>query len=377
MNRIFIAGMGAVSPAGWTVGALREALDRNEPLPTQTLERPGWNKPLPVRRVPNPTVRPEFLTHPRLRRTSPITHYVVATALEATGGLRANRDPGFRLGLVVCLQSGCVNYSCRFYEETLKDPTTASPLLFPETVYAAPASHLAAVLGNISLANSLVGDPATFLQGVSLGAQWLEEDRVDACLVIGAEETNWILADALWHLERPAVLTAGAGALCLCRKPEWSTGVELAAITDAHTYSSQKNRTQVACAMRAQLGMPASCRPVVSQPSEEIAGRMPVLPELLCDGVGNGPRTDKAELEAWRDWTGPRLSPKRILGEGLMAATAWQCVAACDAVAGGRFVAANVSLVGSNQQAIGARFVRSNSDISHLSGGGPPGNIRP
>ena len=76
------------------------------------------------------------------------------------------------------------------------------------------------MLGNISLATSLVGDPAAFLQGVSLGAQWLEENRVDACLVIGAEETNWILADALWHLERPAILTAGAGALCLCRERE-------------------------------------------------------------------------------------------------------------------------------------------------------------
>ena len=358
MSRIFVMGVGAVSPAGWNVDALREALNKNEPLPTQTLERPGWSKPLPVRQVPNPTTRPEFLTHPRLRRTSPITHYVVAAGLEAAAKLRTRNDPKLRLGLVVCLQSGCVNYSCRFYEETLKDPATASPLLFPETVYAAPASHLAAVLGNISLANSMVGDPAAFLQGVSLGAQWLEENRVDACLVIGAEETNWILADALWHLERPAVLTAGAGALCLCREPELSVGVELAAITDAHTYSESDGRERAARAMRGQLGK--------SSPNE-----------LLCDGIGNGPRTDAPELDAWRDWTGPRLSAKRILGEGLMAAAAWQCVAACDAVGGGRFNAADVSLVGSNQQAIGARFVRADSAISRLSSSETTGNIRP
>jgi hypothetical protein len=273
-----------------------------------------------------------------------------------------------------------VNYSCRFFEETLKDPATASPLLFPETVYAAPTSHVAAFLGNVFLANSLVGDPATFLQGISLGVQWLEENRVDACLVIGAEEINWILADALRHLERPAVLTAGAGAVTLCRDPELSIGVELAAITDVHTYSRRNGRTQAARAMREQLGAPASCRPVASRRNEEIAGRMPALPEyaeLLCDGVGNSLRTDAPELAAWRDWTGPRLSPKRILGEGLMAAAAWQCVAACDAVAGGRFAAANVSLVGSNQQAMGARFVRADSSISHLSPGGSPGNIRP
>ncbi|MGB7769406.1 MAG: hypothetical protein WBN22_11215 [Verrucomicrobiia bacterium] len=372
MSRIFVAGLGAVSPAGWKVAAMREALDKCEPLPTQPLERPGWEKPLPARLVPAPAVRPEFLAHPRLRRTSPITHYAVATALEATAGLRANRDLKFRLGLIVCLQSGCVNYSCRFFEETLKDPATASPLLFPETVYAAPTSHVAAFLGNIFLANSLVGDPATFLQGVSLGVQWLEEHRVDACLVIGAEETNWILADALWHLERPAVLAAGAGALCLCRDPEWSMGVELAAITDVHTYARRTPRTQAARSMREQLRAPGQ--------NEKIAGRMPALPEnveLLCDGVGSSPRADASELAAWRDWAGRRLSPKRILGEGLMAAAAWQCVAACDGVAGGRFTAVNVSLVGSNQQAMGARFVRADSGISHLSPGGSPGNIRP
>jgi len=362
MSRIFVAGMGAVSPAGWSVAALRAALDEDEPLPTQTMVRPGWAKPLRARLVPNPARRPEFLAHPRLRRASPITHYVVATALEAIGNLRAHRNAEYRLGLVVCLQSGCVNYSCRFFDETLKDPATASPLLFPETVYAAPASHVAAVLENVSLASTLVGDPAAFLQGVSLGAQWLEEDRVDACLVVGAEETNWILADALWHLERSAVLTGGAGALCLCRDPKWVAGVELTAITDVHTYSTQNDRTRAARAMRQQLGKPeapASRRPVALGQNVKSAGKMAAPPEnleLLCDGTGSSPRADGPELAAWRDWTGLRISPKRILGEGLMAAAAWQCVAACDAVAGERFAAANVSLVGSNQQAIGARF---------------------
>ena len=353
MSRIFVAGSGAVSPAGWNVAALRDALDKGEPLPVQALPRPGGEKPLPARVVPNTPVRPEFLAHPRLRRTSPITHYAAAAALEAVAGLRINpATKDSRLGVVVCSQSGCVQYSCRFYDETLKNPATASPLVFPETVYAAPASHVAALLGNVVLAHSLVGDPSAFLQSVLLGVQWLEENRVDACLVIGAEETNWILADALWHLDRRAIVTAGAGALCLCREAQPSSGVELAAITDAHTFSARLNRTQAAAAMRGQLG--------TNNPNE-----------LLCDGIGNSPRTDAAELAAWRDWTSPRINPKRILGEGLMAAAAWQCVSACDAVASGRFAAANVSLVGSNQQAIGARFVRADSGISHLSGGKP------
>jgi hypothetical protein len=88
----------------------------------------------------------------------------------------------------------------------------------------------------------------------------------------------------------------------------------------------------------------------------QLGGNSP--PELLADSLGNHPRADAAERAAWSDWRGARVSPKHVLGEGLMAGAAWQCVTACDAVAGGRFTAANVSLVGPNQQAVGARFVR-------------------
>ena len=41
LRRVFVAGIGAVSPAGWGVGALRAALEKNEPLSVQTLARPG------------------------------------------------------------------------------------------------------------------------------------------------------------------------------------------------------------------------------------------------------------------------------------------------------------------------------------------------
>lgn len=356
MSRIFVAGLGAVSPAGWNVAALRDALNQGEPLPVQSLARPGSDHPLRARLVPNPPTRPQFLTHPRLRRASPITHYTAAAALEAVARLRANpAAKNLRLGLVACLQCGCVQYSCRFYDETLKDAATASPLIFPETVYAAPASHLAALLENVALAYSLVGDPSSFLQGVALGAEWLSESRVDACLIVGAEEINWITADALRHLDRSAIISAGAGALCLCRDYALSVGVELAAITDAHTFTSRQGRARAAQAMRRQLNTHSS------------GG------EMLTDGTGNSPRTDAAERAVWSDWTGACIRPKHILGEGLMAAAAWQCVAACEAVAGGRFAAANVSLVGSNQQAVGARFVA----ISDLSAATPTGNIHP
>ena len=347
MSRIFVAGLGAVSPAGWTVAAMREALDLAKPLPTQPLEQ-NQGRSLRAHLVPPPATRPEFLSHPRLRRASAITHYTASAVLEAAAPWQKACPENSRLGLIACMQSGCVQYSCRFYDETLKNPATASPLLFPETVYAAPASHVAALLPNVMLVSSLVGDPSAFLQGVALATQWLAEDRVDACLVAGVEETNWITADALWHLDRTALISAGAGALCLCRDAGLSLGIELTAITDAHTYSAKKNRTQAARLMRHQLNGKLSSN----------------SRELLCDGLGDSSRVHAPEMSAWGDWAGPRLSPKKILGEGLMAAAAWQCVAACDAVANRRVTAANVSLVGFNQQAIGARFENISSSVN-------------
>jgi hypothetical protein len=362
MSALYVAGLGAVSPAGWGVPALREALEKNEPLPIKPLARPGWNKPLRSRQVP--PSRPAFLAHPRLRRSSQLTHYAAASALEALAGLSALRERKARLGLIVCLHSGCVQYSCRLFEEILADPTTASPMLFPETVFAAPASHVAALLEHTPLVYTLMGDPASFLQGLSLAADWLEAGKVEAAVVVGGEETNWMRADALWHLEHAAIISDGAGAVCLSPDPAISLGVKLEAITDAHTFQSNikapglksgangsthahfdftsspwKNRGQAACAMRQQL------------PAGSAA-------ELLCDGIGDSARTDAAERAAWQDWPGRRLSPKRILGEGLMAAAAWQCVAAADAVARSLAPAANISLVGCNQQAIGCRFLR-------------------
>lgn len=334
MSPIYICGLGSVSPAGWDVAALRAALAGGNALPIEPMTCPGRVQPLRARVVPPPPARPAFLAHPRLRRTSPITHYATAAALEALGA----RHPA-RLGLVCCFQSGCVQYSCRFFEEALKDPATASPLAFPETVFAAPTSHIATLLGNVELASSLIGDPASYLQGLALAADWLLQDKTDLCIVTGAEESHWLLADALWHFQRGAVFASGAGAICLSRDPARSLGVELGAITDAHTFGAAADRSRAARAMRDQLPLP--------EPGE-----------LLCDGLDSSPRADAAEREAWAGWLGPRVSPKRIFGEGLMAAAAWQCVAACDAIARDAVPAATVSLVGCNQHAIGARFVR-------------------
>ena len=231
MTPLIIQGCGAVSPAGWGVKALRETLQANQAIPCRDLQRPGWSRPLRVRQVPPANPRPSFLAHARLRRTSPITHYLVAAALEALGAEAARVQAGtVRLGIVVCVLSGCVNYSRRFYDETLRDPATASPLIFPETVFNAPASHLAALLGTTAINYTLVGDPGTYLQGLALGAQWLLEETVDGCLVVGAEEMDWLTSDAIGHFTRSIILGEGAGALYLKREASSEAQAILSAI---------------------------------------------------------------------------------------------------------------------------------------------------
>jgi 3-oxoacyl-(acyl-carrier-protein) synthase len=339
MSRVFVSGLGAVSPAGWGVAAMRDALANGEPLPAHPIARPGGQRELQSRAVPAPAARPACLNHPRLRRASPISQYAVAAAIEALGAEAARvADGSLRLGVVLCVMSGCVNYSRRFYDEVLRDPATASPLVFPETVFNAPASHLGALLGTRLINYTLVGDPGTFLLGLATAADWLEAARVDACLVIGAEELDWLTADAFRLFDRRILVSAGAGALLLTPSSPAADGVELRAVTDAHSFTVTQPPGVAARRMRAQL--PAA------QPAH-----------LLVDGRQGSARFDAAEAAAWKDWSGARVSPKYALGEGLAAASAWQCVAAVDALQQRRFTAASVSVVGCNQQAVGAQFV--------------------
>jgi hypothetical protein len=332
LSRIFVKGLGAVSPAGWGVAALGQALDKGVPILAKNWPRPGWEKPLQVRPVPAPPGRQEFLSHPRLRRAGAMAQHTVAAALEALGGAGG----AARLGIIVSMLAGVVTYTRRFYEEVLRDPATASPVIFPETVFNAPASHLAAYLGSTAPNCTLVGDEGMFLQGMALAAQWLEEEEVEACLVIGVEEMDWLVPDALRLFSRRATYGSGAGAICLTKNSEGAKA-ELAAVTDSFSMTLAQNRLAAARKARAQL-------------PPEAPG------ELLCASARNLPRSDAAENAAWQDWTGARLRPKAILGEAFAASAAWQCVAACDAIGRHGFAAANVSVVGANQQAIGARF---------------------
>ncbi len=307
MSGIFISGLGAVSPAGWGVENLGLALAGDSPLTPQALDRPGWSRPLSVLRVPAASPRPVWAAHPRMRRAAPISQFAMGAASEALGG-----QIGGPLGVVFCTTCGCVDYSRRFYNEVLLDPMVASPLLFPETVFNAPASHLSAVLSSCAANYTLVGDTGVFLNGLALAAGWLEEGRVGRCLVVAAEEVDWIIADALGHFRKSATLAEGAGAMLLTHERMLDTCAELKCVTEPQTYGIGGGKAARAAALH------------------RVANLLP---------TGSAVAAETARL-----------------GEGFAASTAWQAVTAIRTAQQQRLARANVLAPGAYQEAIGACF---------------------
>src|SRR5207248_3250423 len=93
--------------------------------------------------------------------------------------------------------------------------------------------HLAAIIGLTGASYTLVGDGSVGLSAVRMAEDLLSKEDLDYCLVVGAEEADWLLCDACrkWRLLRSAppvepfqkppkgtILSEGAGAVLLARK---------------------------------------------------------------------------------------------------------------------------------------------------------------
>jgi len=332
-GKLAITGTGVVTPAGWGVAAMMEALASGKTITPSLLERPCGDGSVstPVLRVPAAgATTPKF---GRLRRTSPISKFAAAAAMEALGEMRfAESTAGrLRVGVIFTLTNGCVNYSNRFFGEVLADPALASPILFPETVFNAPSSHLSALIGSTAPNDSLIGDASGFFTGIDLAAEWIERGDVDGCLVVAAEETDWLSAEALCLYSKAYLPAEGAGAIYL----EAADGpVMLHHLPDPVSYQSHERLT-AARMMRETL-------------AADDDGFT-----LLVDSQSGVRRFDRPEIEAWRDWRGPRWSPKQVLGESMGAAGALQVIAAAEALKSGDCRQVVVSSVGANQQAAG------------------------
>ncbi|MDP9254238.1 MAG: hypothetical protein M3O66_04795, partial [Verrucomicrobiota bacterium] len=218
-----------------------------------------------------------------------------------------------------------VIYTKRFYHDIVASGAqAASPLLFPETVFNAPASHLAAILGITGASYTLVGDGAVGLLAVKMAEDLMQNEGLDYCLVVGAEEVDWLLCDAYrkWRLLRSAapiepfhespkgmILSEGAGAIVVSR----TGAIQIEKVSAGGNYLRRKD-----------VG--------------EILGQ--VFSEFCSDegdiliGSANGTFIDLAEQKAVLEVLPGCLiyTIKSALGESVGASAIWQVIAGAQAL---------------------------------------------
>jgi 3-oxoacyl-(acyl-carrier-protein) synthase len=229
-----IAGMGWVTPLGSGIDPVWERLLQGDEAQAEKITEQFSNQCYSVFRVPESALT-SSPRHPRLRRASMISRFAAAAGLEAlqAAGVKLDSQSAERMALVFAISNGGVIYTKRFYRDIVEGGAqSASPLLFPETVFNAPASHLAAILGITGATYTLVGDSATGLLAIRMAEDLMTNEVLDYCLVVGAEEVDWLLCDAYrrWRLlrlappvepfgriDRGMILSEGAGAILLRR----------------------------------------------------------------------------------------------------------------------------------------------------------------
>lgn len=228
-----LAGLGWVTPMGSDLTGVWNRLLNGETGLAQSISSP-LGRAYPVFPVPAEATA-QAPAHPRLRRSSAISRFAVVAGLAALkdANVELDAEAAARTALIFAVSNGGVIYTKRFYHEIVQSGAqAASPLLFPETVFNAPASHLAAILGISGASYTLVGDGAVGMLALKMAEDLMESETLDRCLVVGAEEADWLLCDAYskWRLLRSAppiepfgkpprgtVLSEGAGAVLLSR----------------------------------------------------------------------------------------------------------------------------------------------------------------
>jgi 3-oxoacyl-[acyl-carrier-protein] synthase II len=305
---IHIRGVGAVSAAGWSAADLLRAVRAGTPLPATTARVRAMSAPGPARvRTRAPPRRKSRCAIHASAALSAITRYSVAAALEALAD--AGHDPAApppRLGILFVMMNGCVNYTGRFYHEVLQNPAQASPLIFPETVFNAPASHIASLLGIDGAVSTLVGSPNSIMEALDTAAFWISSGIVEECLLIAAEECDWLSAEALTYYHPHLIASEGAGALLLSAS---GGGPRVCDVIGPLAYLSWQER----CALLPELA--AQTQAKLHEPAT-----------LIDDRTGIS-KLDRAESTAWSGspWQAV-LSPKLVLGESMGASAALQLV---------------------------------------------------
>ena len=322
-----LAGLGWVTPLGSTIDEVWTKLLAGASAEAGTLGDSLGKKSCRAFQVPREAII-EAAKYPRLRRSSAISRFAVVAGLAALrdAGIEPNEQSAARTALIFAISNGGVIYTKRFFHEIVKSGAqAASPLLFPETVFNAPASHLAAILGITGASYTLVGDGAVGILALKMAEDLMAHPELDRCLVVGAEEADWLLCDAYrkWRLMRAEppiepfarlakgmILSEGAGAVVIAREG----ALQLERVHPGGNFSRQRELVR-------QLNR--ICREMKSSDA----------PAFVIASA-NGTFIDEAERAACAsNFPGAAVyTPKPALGESVAAGGIWQTICAAQAL---------------------------------------------
>ncbi len=310
MKALSLLGAGCVTAFGRDFSAVWKRIQEGKPADLTTMQGPGCPAPVGVYKTPLPEV-PDSIA-PRLRRSGTISYFACAAAADAVQS--SGPFSGGRTALVYAASDGSVAYTRRFYEDVVAHGT-GSPLLFPETVYNAPASHIAAMLGLDGVVLTLVNDATAGMAALSTASDLIHSGEADRCLVVAAEELDWITCEGYrrWRLTASsaasghgAVLTEGAVALLL--GPPSPARAQILRVHPGRILPRHSNRRRISAQVLAEL----------------VDGEMPAVAVLSSSGS-----TRQEELSVRECFPGARvLAPKRVAGEAFAASSLLQCLCA-------------------------------------------------
>jgi hypothetical protein len=300
-----IAGIGVVTPLGFEVEEVARRLGAGER----------------GRRVENFDIL-AFTTSDRLRRSPLVSLFAVAAAARAvnSAGLTPGSFDGARVAVIGAVSKGAVLYSERFHGQFVKGGGKGVvPLLFPETVANAPASHVAAVFGLQGPNATLLGDAGVAHNAIAMARDWLEWELADRVLVVAPHEHSEIMAKgyaSFRGLFRGAPWSEGAAALLLTRGPGRD-----GTVVHVDRGFPFRRRSEIAGLLEGALsGLPAEADVVA------VSGGEPALPFAAA----------------------PRLAIKESLGEAFAAGALWQIVFGLQRTPPGRHLLS--TCVGLNEQ---------------------------
>jgi hypothetical protein len=241
-----ICAAAALSPNGRGVESLAQ---KGECHRDQLKLISDWNKSVSVFRVNQG--EPELLklkAEPRLRRANPIGLFMADCVSQI---LKAHPVDSKELGIIAAFSTGALSYSHRFYKEILtQGQRFASPILFPETVFNSPTSHVAALFNISGPSYSILGDQGAWSSALNIAACWLALEEVRHVIVLGTEELDLASIEAYKHAgwfktNREFVPSEGCGALLL-RRPQTADLPKILGVSDGFTYRNKKGAERAA-----------------------------------------------------------------------------------------------------------------------------------